>query len=135
MKILKAKISTVKAAKISIADATVKSLILVLSSMERLVIKLSRWFLYSFVDKNQSLNFLDPFAKKKEARSKNGVVGKIGSTTPTAPMPKNKNPSDIYNAFISLFSIRPSNLVIPIIMIRIIIIMGIISILLGFVNR
>lgn len=90
--------------------------------------------MYSLVDKNQSLNFFDPLAKKKEARSKNGVVGKTGSTTPTAPMVKNKNPSDIYNALISVFFIRPSNLIIPIVVIRIIIIMGIISILLRVVN-
>lgn len=61
--------------------------------------KASRWILYSFVPLNHLLNLAEPLAKQKDARSKKGVVGSIGITTPTAPIPKNRKPSAMYMYF------------------------------------
>jgi hypothetical protein len=47
--------------------------------------KLSRCFLYSFVERNQLFHRSEPREKKNRARSKKGVVGSIGKATPTAP--------------------------------------------------
>lgn len=82
-----------------------KILALVLSVMVLDSIKLSKWFSYSFVDRNHLLNFSDPLAKKKEAANKNGVVGKTGNTTPITPIAKNKNARIIYTNFFILYFI------------------------------
>ena len=75
---------------ISIAVEKIKILILVLNVIEPVFTKLSKCFLYSFVDKNHLLNCSDPLAKKKDAANKNGVVGKIGNITPMTPRIKNR---------------------------------------------
>ena len=57
----------------------------------------ARWFLYSFVDKNHLLNFGEPFAKKYEATSKKGVVGRTGRAIPIRPKPRKKKARAIKN--------------------------------------
>lgn len=58
--------------------------------------------LYIFVFLNQSLNLLDPFAKKIVANIKNGVVGNIGRIIPKIPNPKNTNPKKVIIVFFIL---------------------------------
>lgn len=69
--------------------------------------KLSRCFLYIFVFLNQISNLSDPFTKKKEANSKNGVVGSIGNIIPIAPSVKHINPTDTHINFLHLFIVTP----------------------------
>lgn len=71
----------------------------VFNVMARFLSKLSRWFLYNVVSLNHLLNREEPLAKQKDARSRNGVVGRTGITTPMAPIPKNKKPSTMYMYF------------------------------------
>jgi len=71
-------------------------------------IKLSKCFLYIFVLLNQTSNLSDPFTKKKDANSKNGVVGSIGNIIPIAPSVKHINPIDTHINFLHLFIVTPS---------------------------
>jgi hypothetical protein len=70
--------------------------------IERLFSKFSRLFLYSFVDLNHKLKRSEPLAKQKEAKSRKGVVGRRGRTTPTAPIPQKRNPNAIKRYFTSI---------------------------------
>jgi hypothetical protein len=78
-----------------IVEDSAESISLVLKVMERLFSKLSRFFLYSFVDLNHILNLSEPLARKKDPRRSSGVVGSKGTKAPTAPIEIDINPSDI----------------------------------------
>ena len=63
----------------------------------------SKWFLYTLVFINQTWNLSDPLAKQNDANNKNGVVGRIGSITPSAPKENATKPMHIYIPFLTLF--------------------------------
>ena len=79
-------------ARISIQEAGISRLNFVFRVIVRFSTKLSRCFLYRFVPVNHLWNLADPFARQKDARSRKGVVGSTGSTTPTAPIPIDRKP-------------------------------------------
>ena len=58
---------------------------------------------------NQRWNRFEPFAKRAAATRKNGVVGRNGSTMPTAPRPVQRNASPTHVPLI-IFFIRTSYL-------------------------
>ncbi len=72
--------------------------------MERFFSKLSKFSRYSLVDWNQRLKRSDPFAKKKDANRRKGVVGTRGSATPTAPIPRNRKAKVRYKYFSCIIS-------------------------------
>lgn len=72
------------------------------------LIKLSTYFLYNFVPLNQTSNRLEPFTKQNDAKSKNGVVGRIGRTIPMTPSPRKINPAKINKGLINAFIIPPA---------------------------
>ena len=65
--------------------------------------KLSRCFLYKFVPMNQSCSFFELLAKQNSVAMKNGTVGRIGSTIPIVPSPRQRNPSTIQTIFNGFF--------------------------------
>lgn len=75
--------------------------------IDRFRSKLSRLFLYNCVDLNHLLKRSEPLAKQKEAKSRKGVVGRRGRTTPTAPIPQKRKPNAInmYFTIIHLLNI------------------------------
>lgn len=73
--------------KINIADTGNKMVSFVFNVIPLDFTKLSRCFLYKLVFVNHLWKRSLPFAKKNDANNKKGVVGNIGSTTPTAPIP------------------------------------------------
>ena len=68
--------------------------------MARVSANVLRCFSYSFVPINQLCMRLELFAKQNAATSRNGVVGRMGSTTPTAPRAVLRMPSTRYTSFI-----------------------------------
>ena len=65
--------------------------------------KLSRCFLYKFVPMNQSCSFFELLANQNSVAMKNGTVGRIGSTIPIVPSPRQRNPSTIQTIFNGFF--------------------------------
>lgn len=61
--------------------------------------KLSRLSLYSFVPLNQQSSFSELLAKQTAAAIRNGTVGRIGSTAPTAPRAVHMQPMIISIVF------------------------------------
>ena len=56
----------------------------------------SKWFLYILLALNHLSNLSEPLAKKNEASSKNGTVGKTGKAIPTIPRPSDIKPNTTY---------------------------------------
>ena len=63
----------------------------------------SKCFLYNFVLLNHLSNLFEPLAKQYDAKSKNGVVGSTGSTTPIEPKANDIIPAVRYRYFFILF--------------------------------
>lgn len=80
---------------------------LFLSVKERSLINSSRCCLYIVVPLNHTSNLLDPFTKKYDARSRNGVVGINGNTIPTIPKLRKKNPNITNIIFFTFIGILP----------------------------
>ena len=82
-------------------------LTLVFNVIPRFCIKDSRCFLYIFVPTNQSCSFCEDFAKQNTVNRKNGTVGKIGSTIPTHPIPRQMQPKIKNNNLCNFTSTPP----------------------------
>ena len=71
------------------------------SVMERLVTYPSSTCLYTFVPLNQLFKRVELRAKQKAATRMNGVVGRIGSTTPTIPSARQRKPPTAHRVWLT----------------------------------
>ena len=109
MQILPAGTFFIQRKPIAITTVTIPMILhFVPSVMDLCCTKLSRCFLYRFVDRNQVCNFSELFAKQNTVAIQNGTVGRTGKTMPMVPNARHKKPSSIQMILTGVFFIKVS---------------------------